>query len=358
MPEAVTKLSCGTCGKSYAWKPQYAGKTLKCACGAAIKAPGSAPMMSASAGRRPAASPVAPPPDLSAADEFERALSGAYDTADEPAPPPKASGTRYQPAAPAPAPRQGKGTSFTQARPVDYEATESSKSSGILSSPVFVLVVAVVGVALLMVVIVSVLRTIKPAQKHIYQTSRSVTTFEGTKEIKHQLAPDETLDANGNIVKKQEQKEVDFRTVQLPAAGQEETPEQKRIRRYKDEAARNDEQIKKLLETPNKAFDAREWLNPANENHQGAGYDTPAVLSKKVDALYEAGAKKVWVSDITGLGTRLEYCASFIVEMPEDFETRKKVLAARATIRPGMDTTDWSNNYLKFPCASERGPQF
>src|SRR2546421_7916461 len=88
MAEAVAKLSCGACGKVYAWKPQYAGKTLKCSCGASIKAgaaPGaaSAPVRPVAAGagaaRKPAAAPRA---NASAEDEFERMMSASYDVAD------------------------------------------------------------------------------------------------------------------------------------------------------------------------------------------------------------------------------------------------------------------------------------
>src|SRR5690242_2959202 len=100
MPETVAKLTCDSCGKNYAWKPQYAGRTLKCSCGAMIKAPASAPTGSPSAARRPAPAPAPvapPPPDISAADEFERMLAGGYDvSSEEPAPPPP-SNSRYKP---------------------------------------------------------------------------------------------------------------------------------------------------------------------------------------------------------------------------------------------------------------------
>jgi len=354
MPETLAKLSCGACGKSYAWKPQYAGKTLKCSCGSAIKAPAAAPAL-AGAPRRPMAAPVAPPPpDLSSADEFERALSGNYDVSEDAAPAPKTGGTRY-PGAPTPAaapPRPSKGTSFAQARPIEYERKEPKKPFNPLSSPIVVTIGALVLGAVFMVILVGVLRTLKPTQNRIHTTSRSVTTFDGLKETKRVIGPDEMLDANGNIVKKPQQppKDVDFRTVQPAAVGEQETPEQLRARKYRADAERHDAELKKLIETPGKVVDAREWLDEKNVNHQGAQTQTKDVLMKKVDALYDAGAKKVWVTDLSGVGGKYEYCSSFIIEMPEDFEVRKKVLAVRSRINPGTDTIDWSNNYLKFPC--------
>ncbi|MDH3583918.1 MAG: zinc ribbon domain-containing protein [Phycisphaerae bacterium] len=33
------EFSCGSCGKSYKWKPQFAGKKAKCSCGAALTVP-------------------------------------------------------------------------------------------------------------------------------------------------------------------------------------------------------------------------------------------------------------------------------------------------------------------------------
>lgn len=92
MAEAVAKLTCGACGKAYAWKPQYAGKTLKCSCGESIKAgaapslaPAPARAVAAGAPRKPAV--AAPQPaSVSAEDEFERMMSASYDVADD-APP-------------------------------------------------------------------------------------------------------------------------------------------------------------------------------------------------------------------------------------------------------------------------------
>lgn len=93
MAEAVPKLSCGACGKTYAWKPQFAGRTLKCVCGASIKAPAAAPApapaASAGTARRPAPAAAPPPPDLSGLDEFEQIVAQAsYEVEEDAAPPP------------------------------------------------------------------------------------------------------------------------------------------------------------------------------------------------------------------------------------------------------------------------------
>ena len=40
---AVGQFSCDNCGKSYAWKPQLAGKRVKCKCGSPLSVPKSDP---------------------------------------------------------------------------------------------------------------------------------------------------------------------------------------------------------------------------------------------------------------------------------------------------------------------------
>ena len=95
MPEAIGKLACGQCGRNYAWKPEYAGRSLKCKCGATIKAPAAAPSTKpVSAKAAPAAAkpvPVAAGAGPADIDDIEQMLSQAaeYDVKDEPAPPPK-----------------------------------------------------------------------------------------------------------------------------------------------------------------------------------------------------------------------------------------------------------------------------
>lgn len=63
MSQVASKLTCEECGRSFPWKPEYAGKSLKCKCGKVIKAPAAAPSGSPRAGgaapapRKPAAAP-------------------------------------------------------------------------------------------------------------------------------------------------------------------------------------------------------------------------------------------------------------------------------------------------------------
>src|SRR5690348_4412016 len=96
MPEAMGKVVCGQCGKNYAWKPEYAGRTLKCKCGAPIKAPAAPLSVKAAVPARPVAVAAAKPATVAAAtgpadiDDIEKMLSASeYDVKDEPAPPPR-----------------------------------------------------------------------------------------------------------------------------------------------------------------------------------------------------------------------------------------------------------------------------
>jgi hypothetical protein len=104
MSSVVASFSCGSCGRAFAWKNEYAGKTLKCKCGQPIKAPSAAPSVAAAAGGavRSApmakAAPAAPPPPKSASvptpaaeseDDFAKLVSDAeYELAAAPPPPP------------------------------------------------------------------------------------------------------------------------------------------------------------------------------------------------------------------------------------------------------------------------------
>jgi hypothetical protein len=121
MSSAVASFSCDACGRSFAWKDQYAGKTLKCKCGQPIKVPSAlaaaAPRPVASAAKpvavaaspRSAAPVAAPPPPKPAAvptpaadpeDDFAKLVSEAeYELASAPPPPPS---TKRVTVAPAP----------------------------------------------------------------------------------------------------------------------------------------------------------------------------------------------------------------------------------------------------------------
>ena len=90
MAEAAKKLVCSQCAKSYVWKPEYAGRTLKCKCGASIKAPAPATLAAASPVKTAAAAParasVAAASPGAAEDDIEKMLGEAteYDIKDEP----------------------------------------------------------------------------------------------------------------------------------------------------------------------------------------------------------------------------------------------------------------------------------
>jgi hypothetical protein len=80
MSEATTsaaKFGCPSCGRQFTWKPELAGKSAKCKCGATIKVPAQ-PQASASA-----SAPKPPPPPAPEGNP----LDDAYDFA-EPTPPP------------------------------------------------------------------------------------------------------------------------------------------------------------------------------------------------------------------------------------------------------------------------------
>jgi hypothetical protein len=67
MSEAATAMfACAGCGKTYAWKTQFAGKKLKCSCGQLMQAPESFD--------------AAPPPEAAA----EPQLGNLYDVGPEP----------------------------------------------------------------------------------------------------------------------------------------------------------------------------------------------------------------------------------------------------------------------------------
>lgn len=60
------RFACPSCGRSYRWKPELAGRTAKCKCGGAIRVPAEAPDVAAEAFEAPAAPVRAPvPPALS-----------------------------------------------------------------------------------------------------------------------------------------------------------------------------------------------------------------------------------------------------------------------------------------------------
>ena len=123
MSSAVASFSCAACGRSFAWKSEYAGKTLKCKCGQPIKAPTAAPVPAvatrtaaatkpaATRGVAPAATAPATPvpkhvpvptPAAAPEDDFAKLVSEAeYELATAPPPPPPTRRVTTAPLAPA-----------------------------------------------------------------------------------------------------------------------------------------------------------------------------------------------------------------------------------------------------------------
>lgn len=126
MGEGPAKFTCNACGKSYAWKPEFAGRMMKCQCGSAVKVPAAATGGAKTAGpaARPSVSkPAAPAPSREVADEFEDAFAGGeYEVA----PPP-------EPVARAPvAPPGAIASSAPSARPPVVAASRSAPASPVL----------------------------------------------------------------------------------------------------------------------------------------------------------------------------------------------------------------------------------
>ncbi|MGH7215308.1 MAG: hypothetical protein ACREIT_11150, partial [Tepidisphaeraceae bacterium] len=74
-------FSCGSCGKSYKWKPELAGKKAKCKCGAEMHVPAAAPVAAPVAR---AAAPVASRPVANSQRDDDD--GGMYDIAPDEAP--------------------------------------------------------------------------------------------------------------------------------------------------------------------------------------------------------------------------------------------------------------------------------
>src|SRR5207253_11461064 len=85
---AQAKFSCPSCGRQFSWKPELAGKSAKCKCGATVKIPAQAPAASASS-----AAPAAAEGNPLDSHDFARAAESAA--------PAKKGGGRADAAAPA-----------------------------------------------------------------------------------------------------------------------------------------------------------------------------------------------------------------------------------------------------------------
>ena len=113
MSAIESQISCGGCGKSVPWKPEYVGKRLKCKCGFVIVGPPAAPARVAAPAAKaanvripatpPKANPPPPPPPAKPAadvDDFDALVAQAeeYAVAEE-ATKPKARPKPVRPAA-------------------------------------------------------------------------------------------------------------------------------------------------------------------------------------------------------------------------------------------------------------------
>jgi hypothetical protein len=90
---AAAKFSCPSCGRQFSWKPELAGRSAKCKCGATIKVPPTASAAPAAPRARAAAAP--------AADEGNPLDAYDFSQAEATAAPAKGGGGRTQGAAPA-----------------------------------------------------------------------------------------------------------------------------------------------------------------------------------------------------------------------------------------------------------------
>lgn len=136
-----SQISCGGCGKSVPWKPEYVGKRLKCKCGFVMVGPPAAPARVApsaakaaiprAASTPPKAAPAAPPPPKPAADvdDFDALVAQAeeYAVAEE-ATKPK---TKPKPVRPAAAATAGGPTSpmLAYARAVPRKVDDAAESA-------------------------------------------------------------------------------------------------------------------------------------------------------------------------------------------------------------------------------------
>lgn len=126
MPETSGTISCSTCGKSYRWKAQYAGRTLRCRCGSSLLAPTGA-FEQTDLLRQAQGADI---PDARQDDEFDRIVASAeYDLATD-APPTATAPQLARPAADklvvfVPGKKPGLGSAE------DYLPEEPRKKSGV-----------------------------------------------------------------------------------------------------------------------------------------------------------------------------------------------------------------------------------
>ena len=117
-----------------------------------------------------------------------------------------------------------------------------------------------------------------------------------------------------------------------------------------EQAAEIDRHAERLL--ANERVDARQWLDPANDNHLVWRWNRAAALDA-VNGLHRAGATDICVTNVTkvdrGAG---EMTSNLVVALPTDAGARKKIFAwiARwekdAAIDSEARTTDVGQKYF------------
>ena len=311
------KITCDACGKTYAWKPQFAGRTLKCVCGSAIKAPLTAP-------------DEAPPRrDLSSADEFDRAFAGGYQQ-DE-APPPRRVATGLAGAiAAAGAPKARK-------YEVDY-------SGGDVYTTVRKLRLAMSLVAL--VVSVGAYFVIHAALARKAQVSRQLVTYQGGQRKVYQVNADgtrvqdvtDTADPNAPLTS------LAPATPPPGAKGSNRrlTPEQKALQAG---VAAEDKRIADMIKNENLS-EAREWCAPAQDGRHTGRVLQLEIIRGWANTFYEAGAKTVWMK-ATKRGD-VETARQWVVELPNEPSKRQQVLQKVSQLHHEMPIIDMGNKYLMF----------
>jgi hypothetical protein len=327
MPDVVAKVTCGSCGKSFTWKPQYAGRTLKCVCGTMIKAPTAAPA--------PAPGPAAP--DASSADEFERAFSGGGYAVDEPA----ASAPKRQSS---PAGLQAAvaavGSPKQRRYDVDY-------SGGDIDSTVRHLRLWMSAIALVLMIggwltFKAIIRFTKVADPPM----RIVTFENGQRTVIEEAKPAATPRAGaGGASTSSRKRASDGIPVLVPPTADSETPQQKALRLARERAASEDVEIAAIIKDENLS-EARAWLNPDFNNHAGFRMQNTSILSW-ANQFYDAGAKMVWIRTVKD--GRNDMATEWIVQMPDDPAARSQVLRKRTQLHHDISLTDLGNKYLRFP---------
>jgi hypothetical protein len=87
--------------------------------------------------------------------------------------------------------------------------------------------------------------------------------------------------------------------------------------------AQLDTEMAELMRAPD-TTEARQWLDPKADKHMlWKTWDKPEAR-KQVEAIYTAGAKKVWVADPTDMNG-VQVAAQLVIELPEDAKKRAAV---------------------------------